>query len=216
MPVLIDDSGHAMNQSLAILEYLEEGYPQPALLPADREAAPECAAWRSAIACEIHPLNNLRVLHYLTGELGIGEEQKNAWYRHRVELGLGQLEQGLARDKSTGDFCHGDRPTFADCCLVPQIFNGKRFGCESSIELAQRDAHLRYLHGTRGVSCGITRTADRRRSVAKKINQLNQPEGDTMKYALTSLALAVSMRRLGWHLPRERQAEPSESDRSCR
>lgn len=132
VPVLIDDGGHAMSQSLAILEYLEEVYPQPALLPADPVARARVRSLALAIACEIHPLNNLRVLRYLTGELAIGEEQKNIWYRHWVELGLGQLEQCLARDTATGNFCHGDRPTFADCCLVPQIFNGKRFGCDLS------------------------------------------------------------------------------------
>jgi maleylacetoacetate isomerase len=82
-----------------------------------------------AIACEIHPLNNLRVLSYLTGQLKLHEEQKNAWYRHWVEQGLAQLEERLAQDGATGRFCHGDTPTLADCCLVPQIFNAKRFNC---------------------------------------------------------------------------------------
>ena len=85
-----------------------------------------------AIACDIHPVNNLRVLQYLTRELGVSEEQKNAWYRHWIGVGLQAVEAMLAGDARTGAFCHGDTPGLADCCLVPQVFNARRFGCELS------------------------------------------------------------------------------------
>lgn len=126
----LEDRGHTLTQSLAILEYLEEQYPQTPLLPRGSADRARVRAIAQSIACEIHPLNNLRVLQYLSGTLGLGEEQKNAWYRHWVGEGLGAVERLLADDRRTGAFCHGDRPTLADCCLVPQVFNARRFGCE--------------------------------------------------------------------------------------
>ena len=84
------------------------------------------------IACDIHPVNNLRVLQYLGHVLGATEAQRNAWYRHWVGLGLAAVESRLARDARTGPFCHGDRPGLADCCLVPQVFNARRFDCDLS------------------------------------------------------------------------------------
>jgi len=126
----LEDRGHTLTQSLAILEYLEEQYPQTPLLPQGSADRARVRAIAQSIACEIHPLNNLRVLQYLSGTLGLGEEQKNAWYRHWVGEGLGAMEWLLADDPRTGAFCHGDRPTLADCCLVPQVFNARRFGCE--------------------------------------------------------------------------------------
>lgn len=126
----LEDRGHTLTQSLAILEYLEEQYPQTPLLPQGSADRARVRAIAQSIACEIHPLNNLRVLQYLSGTLGLGEEQKNAWYRHWVGEGLGAVERLLADDPRTGAFCHGDRPTLADCCLVPQVFNARRFGCE--------------------------------------------------------------------------------------
>lgn len=126
----LEDRGHTLTQSLAILEYLEEQYPQTPLLPRGSADRARVRAIAQSIACEIHPLNNLRVLQYLSGTLGLGEEQKNAWYRHWVGEGLGAVERLLADDPRTGAFCHGDRPTLADCCLVPQVFNARRFGCE--------------------------------------------------------------------------------------
>lgn len=126
----LEDRGHTLTQSLAILEYLEEQYPQTPLLPRGNADRARVRAIAQSIACEIHPLNNLRVLQYLSGTLGLGEEQKNAWYRHWVGEGLGAVERLLADDPRTGAFCHGDRPTLADCCLVPQVFNARRFGCE--------------------------------------------------------------------------------------
>ena len=126
VPVL-DDDGIVLTQSLAIIEYLDETRPQPPLLPGDVVGRARVRAIALAIACEIHPLNNLRVLGYLSKTLGVSEEQRNAWYRHWVETGLATVEGMLAGDGSTGACCHGDTPTLADICLVPQIFNAQRF-----------------------------------------------------------------------------------------
>jgi len=128
VPVL-DDAGTILTQSLAIIEYLDETRPQPPFLPPDAAGRARVRAIALAIACEIHPLNNLRVLGYLTKTLGVSEEQKNAWYRHWVETGLGTVEAMLAGDRRTGTYCHGDAPTLADILLVPQIFNAQRFDC---------------------------------------------------------------------------------------
>jgi maleylacetoacetate isomerase/maleylpyruvate isomerase len=128
VPVL-DDDGRVLTQSLAIIEYLEETRPTPPLLPADAAGRARVRALALSIACEIHPLNNLRVLGYLTRTLGVTEDQKNAWYRHWVETGLETVEAMLAGDTRTGAYCHGDAPTLADVLLVPQIFNAQRFNC---------------------------------------------------------------------------------------
>ena len=127
VPALIDD-GHLLTQSLAIIEYLDETHPTPPLLPKSPLERARVRALSLLIACEIHPLNNLRALKYLNGVLKVTEAQKNAWYRHWVEDGLAKLEAMLA-DGGAGKFCHGDTPGMADCCLVPQIANGKRFDC---------------------------------------------------------------------------------------
>jgi maleylacetoacetate isomerase len=129
VPVLQDDDGGVLTQSLAIIEYLEETRPNPPLLPSDAAGRARVRALALSIACEIHPLNNLRVLGYLTKTLGVTEDQKNAWYRHWVETGLETVEAMLAGDERTGTFCHGDLPTMADVLLVPQIFNAQRFNC---------------------------------------------------------------------------------------
>ena len=126
----LEDAGQVLTQSLAIVEYLEETHPQPALLPAAALDRARVRAIAQVIACDIHPVNNLRVLQYLTRELGASEEQKNAWYRHWIGVGLQAVEAMLAGDARTGAFCHGDTPGLADCCLVPQVFNARRFGCE--------------------------------------------------------------------------------------
>ena len=127
VPVLEDDDGTVLTQSLAIIEYLDETRPQPALLPSDAVGRARARAIALAIACEIHPLNNLRVLAYLSKTLGVSDEQKNAWYCHWVETGLATVEAMLAGDPQTGTCCHGNAPTVADICLVPQIFNAQRF-----------------------------------------------------------------------------------------
>jgi maleylacetoacetate isomerase len=128
VPVLEHDGGR-MTQSLAILEFLEERYPQPPLLPHDPVLRAYVRAAALSIACEIHPLNNLRVLRYLVRDLAVTEEQKNTWYRHWVEQGLAQLEAWLVGEKRCGRFVLGDDVTLADVLLVPQIFNAQRFDC---------------------------------------------------------------------------------------
>ena len=129
VPVL-EDSGLALTQSLAIIEYLEETRPQPALLPATPAARARVRSLALAVACEIHPLNNTRVLTYLTGPLGLSSETRNTWYHHWIALGLQALEARLAGERETGKFCHGDAPGLADCCLVPQLANARRFKCD--------------------------------------------------------------------------------------
>ena len=128
VPVL-DDDGTLLTQSLAIIEYLEETRPEPPLLPGDAAGRARVRAIALSIACEIHPLNNLRVLGYLNKTLGVAEEQRNAWYRHWVETGLATVEAMLDGDPRTGRCCHGDVPTLADVLLVPQIVNAQRFNC---------------------------------------------------------------------------------------
>jgi maleylacetoacetate isomerase len=126
---LLQDGDALLSQSLAIIEYLEETHPRPALLPADPPGRARVRALALDVACEIHPLNNLRVLRYLTQELHIDEDAKARWYRHWVETGLASLERQLAAHPATGRFCHGDAPTLADLTLVPQIFNARRMDC---------------------------------------------------------------------------------------
>lgn len=128
VPTLIDGEV-VLSQSLAILEYLEERYPQPAILPADPVERARIRALSLSIACDIHPLNNLRVLNYLTGDLGLHEEDKLRWYRHWIALGLSALEAQVKSRADADSFCHGKMPTMADICLVPQIFNAIRFDC---------------------------------------------------------------------------------------
>ena len=129
VPVLTDGDAR-LSQSLAIIEYLDETHPEPPLLPADALGRARVRALALDIACEIHPLNNLRVLRYLVRDLGVSEDAKNAWYRHWVESGLEAVERQLDGHPSTGRFSHGDAPTLADCVLVPQIFNAQRFDCQ--------------------------------------------------------------------------------------
>lgn len=123
---LLRDGDATVTQSMAIIEYLDETHPAPPLLPADAVGRARVRALAQLIACEIHPLNNLRVLKYLTRELKVDEETKNTWYRHWVRDGLEAFERQL-QQLPAGTYCYGDTPTLADCCLVPQIFNGKRF-----------------------------------------------------------------------------------------
>jgi maleylacetoacetate isomerase len=133
LPALVLDDGHVLNQSLAIIEYLDELHPSPPLLPSDRKARARVRSLSLLVACEIHPLNNARTLAYLRKQLGQNEEQVNAWYRHWVGDGLAKLEAQLTRTEGTGKFSHGDAPSMADCCLVPQVFNAQRFDCELAL-----------------------------------------------------------------------------------
>jgi len=127
----LEDGGRLLTQSLAILEYLEETHPQPPLLPKDPLARARVRSLAMLIACEIHPVNNLRVLQHLKRALAQTEEQVNAWYRHWIADGLAKFEADLARG-GAGTFCHGNQPTIADCCLVPQVFNAQRYQCDTA------------------------------------------------------------------------------------
>jgi maleylacetoacetate isomerase/maleylpyruvate isomerase len=125
VPTLQTDEGEHLAQSMAIIEYLDETHPEPPLLPRDALGRAKVRALAQMIACEIHPLNNLRVLQYLVRTLKVDEEAKNEWYRHWVRGGLEAFERELSRMPAS-TFCYGETPTLADCCLVPQIFNGRR------------------------------------------------------------------------------------------
>jgi maleylacetoacetate isomerase len=127
LPLLVTDEGERLHQSLAIVEYLDETVPEPPLLPRDALGRARVRALAQDIACEIHPVNNLRVLQYLTGPLGASEEAKQAWIRHWIETGLEVVERQLAARPAT--FCFGETPGLADCALVPQVFNAQRFRC---------------------------------------------------------------------------------------
>ena len=131
----LEVDGQVLTQSMAIIEFLDETHPQPPLLPADPWARARVRALAQAVACEIHPLNNLRVLAYLVHDMQMDDAAKNQWYHHWVRTGLEGLEGMLAQDSARREtaglpasrFCFGDSPTLADCCLVPQIFNAQRF-----------------------------------------------------------------------------------------
>ncbi|MDN5872360.1 MAG: maleylacetoacetate isomerase [Nitrococcus sp.] len=130
VPTLETEDGQLLRQSLAICEYLEEAYPQPALLPAESSGRARVRALAQLIACDVHPLNNLRVHQYLEAELGVSDDQQRAWYHHWVHEGFRALESMLAAGPQTGRFCLGEQPTLADLCLVPQVFNANRFGVD--------------------------------------------------------------------------------------
>jgi maleylacetoacetate isomerase len=125
VPVL-EDSGATITQSMAIMEYLEETHPEPPLLPAGAAARARVRALALAVACDIHPLNNLRVRRYLSSALRLDDAQRDEWMRHWIAVGFDAIERTLATDSQTGSFCHGEFPTLADCCLVPQVANAQR------------------------------------------------------------------------------------------
>jgi maleylacetoacetate isomerase len=130
VPALVLDDGAVLTQSAAIIEYLEETHPQPPLLPREPLQRARVRALSQAITCDVHPLNNLRVLQYLETELGRDKASRDSWYRHWVQLGFAAFESRLARDDAAGRFCHGDSPSMADVCLVPQVFNARRFAVD--------------------------------------------------------------------------------------
>lgn len=129
VPTLVEDE-FQLSQSLSILEYLNEQHPEVALLPEDAQQRALVRAFSLAIACDIHPLNNLRVLQYLSGSLQVTDEQKTAWYKHWVEIGFKTLEALLSQ--SNGKYCFGEQATLADCCLIPQVYNALRFNIDLS------------------------------------------------------------------------------------
>lgn len=144
-PTLVTDDGLTLSQSLAIITYLDATAPAPRLIPADPIAAAKVWEMALIVACDVHPLNNLRVLKYLEGPLGVGEEAKNTWCRHWVTLGFEAFE---ARARaSAGTYCFGDAVTLADVCLVPQMFNARRFAVDLAPfpTLSAIDARLQTL-----------------------------------------------------------------------
>lgn len=132
VPALELDDGTILTQSNAIIEYLDEVHPEPPLLPKDALGRARVRALAQSVACDIHPLNNTRVLKYLETPLGHDQEARNAWYRHWIAVGFAALERELRDHPSTGRFCHGGAPGIADVFLVPQIFNAKRLDCDLS------------------------------------------------------------------------------------
>ena len=131
VPVLVDGE-RRITQSLAILEYLDETFPKPALLPADTRGRARVRSLAMLVACDIHPLNNLRVLQYLKRENDLEQTAVDAWMLHWMREGFAAMEAMLADAPGTGTFCHGETPTIADCCLVPQLYNARRFALDLS------------------------------------------------------------------------------------
>jgi maleylpyruvate isomerase len=126
----LEDGGRLLGQSLAIIEYLDEVHGGPRLLPADPVDRHYVRAFSQIIACEIHPLNNLRTLKYVKKAYGLDEAGVNAWYRHWIAEGFAMMENFLARERRHGTYCFRDQVTMADCCLVPQVFNAQRYECD--------------------------------------------------------------------------------------
>lgn len=133
VPSLVDEAGRVFTQSLAMIEYLDDTHPQPPLMPKDAEAKWYVRAVSQIIGCEMHPLNNVRVLKYLKSAYGLDDEKVNKdWYPHWIAEGFRGLESFLLAHKRLGTYCLGDAFTMADVCLVPQVFNAERFGCDLS------------------------------------------------------------------------------------
>ena len=128
----LEDGGKILTQSLAIIEYLEEKQPQPALLPKDPADKALVRSMAMIVACEVHPIQNLRVLNYVKKEYNQTDEQVNRWAQHWIDLGLSALEEMLAAQPKRGKYCWGNAPTLADICLVPQLGNARRYGCDLS------------------------------------------------------------------------------------
>lgn len=145
----LQDGAKTITQSMAIIEYLDETHPSPSLLPTDSYLKALVRAFSLAIAADVHPLNNLRVLNYLTNELGIAENKKTQWYQHWVAKCFSALEKQLAVSEYTGECCFGDSPTMADIFLVPQMYNARRFSCDLSAypTLVRIDEHCQQLNG---------------------------------------------------------------------
>lgn len=145
VPALVDDDGTVLAQSLAIVEYLDETRPQPPLLPVEAKGRARVRQLSYVIAADLHPLNNLRVLNYLTDTLGVSQERRLEWYRHWTATGLAALET-LLGSPETGNYCHGDAPTMADICLVPQVYNANRFDVDLALHPTVRRINDRCLN----------------------------------------------------------------------
>ena len=127
---MLQHGDRMLRQSLAILEYLDEVWPEPALLPATARGRQRARALAQLVACDIHPLGNLRVLQYFEREWNVPQPEREDWSRHWIAEGFAAFEALLAGDPATGTFCDGDAPGLADCCLVPQLYNARRFGLD--------------------------------------------------------------------------------------
>jgi maleylacetoacetate isomerase len=130
VPALELEDGTVLTQSLAIMEWLDESHPPPTLLPAEPRARARVRSLCQLITCDIHPLNNLRVLQYLESTLGVAQAARDEWYRHWIAAGFVALDDALGRDASRGRFCCGDQPGMADACLVPQVYNARRYSVD--------------------------------------------------------------------------------------
>jgi maleylpyruvate isomerase len=128
----LEDNGQILTQSVAVIEYLEEKYPSPPLLPKDPAGRALVRSMALVIACEVHPIQNLRVLNYVKNRYNQTDDQVNQWSRHWIDLGLTALEQMIAAQPNRGKFCFGNTPTLADICLIPQLGNARRYGCDLS------------------------------------------------------------------------------------
>jgi maleylacetoacetate isomerase len=128
----LEDNGRILTQSLAIIEYLEETHPNPPLLPKDPADKALVRAMALLIACEVHPIQNLRVLNYVKATYNQSDEQVNRWAQHWIDLGLSALQEMIVAQANGGKFCFGDAPTLADICLIPQLGNARRYGCDLS------------------------------------------------------------------------------------
>ena len=138
----LEHDGQLLIQSLAIIDYLDRVFPEPALVPQEPVSRARVQAIAQIVAADIHPLNNLRVRHYPTDEFDLPDEKKNAWYQHWIAEGFAAIESFL-QDSATGDFCHGNSPTLADACLIPQVYNARRIECDLSAypEITRIDAN---------------------------------------------------------------------------
>lgn len=145
VPVL-ESGSTVLTQSMAIIEYLEEIQPHPPLLPADAVERARVRALAMAIACDVHPLNNLRVLQYLGKELGIDTDRRTNWYAHWVTEGMQSIETLVSGNPQTQDFCHGNSPTLADVCLVPQLYNARRYEIDLTPYPTIRNIESNCLH----------------------------------------------------------------------
>ena len=132
VPALVEEDGSVFAQSLAMIEYLDETYPEPPLLPGDAKARAYVRMLCQVIGCDIHPLNNVRVLKYLRGRWNLSEAHSNEWYAHWVAEGMRSFEASLAQHGRHGTWCLGEQLSMAEICLVPQIANARRFGCDLS------------------------------------------------------------------------------------
>jgi maleylacetoacetate isomerase len=152
----IDDT--LLIQSLPIIEYLDETYPEPPLLPSDAKGRARVRALAAMVACDIHPINNLRVLRYLLRPLGQDEAAVETWYNHWIAEGFGALERLLAGDGRAGRFCHGDTPGLADIVLVPQVFNANRY---QSLDLTPYPTIVRIYQTCLGIDAFAAAHPDR-------------------------------------------------------